>query len=499
MRIAFLTLGISALLSTVALRDAEACGGCFHGPPPAPTEADASTTQSGTVVTDHRMALAITSQGTTLWDQIEYVGDPGDFVWVLPVQGAVVVSVGSDAFLDALDQKTSPQILGPKVFCNAPPRPSGGGGGGFTGGSSSGGMGCACGSSSDDSPAASAMKDAGSFGADDGAVFEPDEGVVVTHRESVGPYETVQITGDGSESILTWLRKNGYDVPKAVEPMVQKYVDEKFSFLAVKLKPGAGVQAMKPIRVSWKGKTPQLPLRMVAAGVGESVGLKLFVIGDGRWRPKNFDSFTIASSSLTWDFQSSRSDYTIKRSEAAATKDGRAWALESSIPLSTSELPTTDPDPIVDSGAPDATPDSASDAADAGGETSSDLPPISPSANDLEVAFGTESIRRVTRLRADLPARYLDVDLELEADDDQSLAPVDYHAAKYRNAENLCPYGIAYVRTNSFSEAEAAPAPEVSAPPAAACALGESDRPISVSLFGLGALAVLGLARRSRR
>lgn len=516
----FLFAGTLALVSVSAIRDAEACGGCFHEPP-APTEADASTSQSGTVVTDHRMALAITSQGTTLWDQIEYAGDPGKFVWVLPIQGAVRVSTGSDAFLDAIDQRTSPQIIGPTVFCNSPPPPpSSGGGGGFTGGNSSSGVGCGCGSAAkyDDPASGAAVYDTGASTADDGGLaIQPDEGVVVTHRDTVGPYETVQITGDGGESILGWLRRNGYEVPAAVEPMVQKYVDEKFGFLAVKLSPNAGVQAMKPIRVSWKGKTPQLPLRMVAAGVGASVGLKLFVIGDGRWKTQNFDSFTIDASSLTWNFETSRSDYSDMRTAKAKSFADRAWALESSIDVGSDDLPAADP--VVDAGPPssdadagetsesDASTDSATDAPDTAADAevdadadvdAGDLPPIDPAANDVVVAFAGEHTRRITRLRADLPAKYLDVDLALEADTDQSVLPADYHVAKYLHADQLCTYGVAYVAPKGLAEASAGPEGE-SIPKAAACAVGDEQRPFSVSLLGLGALAVLGLVRRAKR
>jgi hypothetical protein len=63
--------------STIALLDpgrAEACGGCFVQP------------SERTVVTDHRMALSISTTQTVLWDQIRYSGDPAEFAWVLPVR-----------------------------------------------------------------------------------------------------------------------------------------------------------------------------------------------------------------------------------------------------------------------------------------------------------------------------------------------------------------------------------------------------------------------------
>jgi hypothetical protein len=239
--LARLALGLS-VLSVVSLSpiDAEACGGCLYPGPP--TEADAgSTTQTPTVVTDHRMVVSLNAQGTTLWDQLEYAGDPEEFAWVLPIQGAVVVGLGSDAFIDALDRKTQPTILGPRVRCNPPPM---NGGGGFPAGDDYGGsssFGCGCfGSSSADTAAAPMAADAGSTGVGN-TLDPPDEGVIISDRSVVGPYETVQIHGDDTESILGWLRRNKFVIPKEVEPILTKYVAEKFDFLAVRLRPGVGV------------------------------------------------------------------------------------------------------------------------------------------------------------------------------------------------------------------------------------------------------------------
>lgn len=442
----------TALLVSVAIApDARACGGCFV-PQPAVT-GDAATSQSGTVVTDHRMVLAITDQGTTLWDQIQYVGDPEEFAWVLPIQADVVVGVGSDAFIQSLDEATAPQIHAPIVYCQAP-----------SGGSSSD-FACACGSASDDAAPAAAGKS---------SPGEEDSGVVVTHREVVGPYETVQLRGDGGESIIAWLDKNGFEVPTSIAPVVQKYVDEKFGFLAVRLQPGVGVRAMKPLRVSWPGKMPSLPLRMVAAGVATSVGLKLFVIGEGRWRPQNFPSFTIRESELSWDFVAARSTYTEVRAAKSAAADGRAWGIESSIDLRPTDVRFT----------------SESLPSDAGTADTGDLP--SPSDDDVRVAFRNSASRRVTRLRADLPVRHLGVDLQLEADFDQTALAVDLSPSQYTNAEKLCPTGIAYSRPGNLL-------PLADTRGSCAVVVRSASPELRNTLGAFGALAILGLLRRFKR
>ena len=86
----------------VAPRAAQACGGCFSPP------------KEVTVVTDHRMAFAVSPQQTVLWDQIKYSGQPQDFAWVLPVTPGAQVQLSHDQFFAALDAMTDPVITGPR-------------------------------------------------------------------------------------------------------------------------------------------------------------------------------------------------------------------------------------------------------------------------------------------------------------------------------------------------------------------------------------------------
>ncbi|MBI2395030.1 MAG: DUF2330 domain-containing protein [Deltaproteobacteria bacterium] len=410
----------AALLASAAPRDASACGGTFR---PEPTAVDP---ESPAVVTDHRVAIALSPSMTTLWDQVEFAGDPAEFAWVLPVRGAVAVGLGTDEFLTALDQETQLEIHAPKRRCTQP-RNDGCGGGGTAG----------CGASDE---------------ADYEIGYQEDAGIFVTGRSLIGPYAAVQVHGADEGAIAGWLRSKGYQIPADVEPILARYVDEGFDFVAVRLRASASVRAMVPIRVSWKGGLAALPLRIARAGIGERVGLKLFVIGDGRYRPKNFPTFSVDPGLLVWDFQAQKSDYAAVRERMAASFDGRAFTLESSFDLLRSSVPTTvssvPPEQDAGTGAPDVSgPDTSSDptdgasdaaddatgdagpAGDAAADTPADVmkptydagkpPAVDPSDTDVEIAFGTFTQRRVTRLRADLPVRWLDQDLELEIDPSQ--------------------------------------------------------------------------------
>src|ERR1700728_221458 len=105
MRRSALVFGISVAASAFALaveRDAAACGGCFHPP-----------TQTVSDITDERMLLAVSPTQTTLYDQIEYAGNPTSFAWVLPIHGTVTVGLSADVLFDSVDVLTATQIQAP--------------------------------------------------------------------------------------------------------------------------------------------------------------------------------------------------------------------------------------------------------------------------------------------------------------------------------------------------------------------------------------------------
>jgi hypothetical protein len=109
-----IVLGLSIIsLGALHAREAQACGGC--------TVSQSESTQ----VTGHRMILSISKDATTLWDQIEYSGDPKDFGWMLPIKGnsgfvlETDFNVSSDALFATLDDLTKLRSVSQRVdhFC----------------------------------------------------------------------------------------------------------------------------------------------------------------------------------------------------------------------------------------------------------------------------------------------------------------------------------------------------------------------------------------------
>ncbi len=287
---------LAALATLLPARPARACGGCFHPPPP--------PMQVATVITGHRMAFSISPQQSVLWDQIEYSGAPSDFAWVLPVHPGAQLQLSHDEFFAALDAMTTPVITGPTPNC----------------GSSSNGPGFACGSSSSASGTATAFSPGGA-GSGGG-------GVQVINQGVVGPYDTVTVRSTNPNALYDWLVANKYDVPSSTRPIVDAYVAEKFDFIALRLAPGQGVQAMQPVRVVTPGAGLSLPLRMVAAGAGANVGITLWVISDGRYQVQNFPNGTVDATKLVWEHVQNQSNYTSLAAQVMRGSGGRTWVTE---------------------------------------------------------------------------------------------------------------------------------------------------------------------------
>jgi Uncharacterized protein conserved in bacteria (DUF2330) len=355
----FLAGSVAALVLAPA-RDAAACGGCFHN--------DVQQMEN-TQVSGHRMIFSISKSKTTLWDQIQYVGEPSSFAWVLPIKGLVSVGLSSDALFGNLDEGTKVTVNSPLISCPPP-------------------------SFCTNDPTAGGGYDSGAPG-----------GVIVTAQEVVGPYETVQLSSSDPAALTTWLAQHNYAVPADVQPIIQAYVAEGFGFLALKLVPGAGIQSMRPVRVTSPGASTMLPLRMVAAGVGATTPISLWVLGEGAYVPANFSWFTIPESSLVWSWDSMSSNYAQLRKDAFAASGGNGWLMSAGEPMSPYMLM----DQITNLAANDP----------AGSGYADDMGNGAPkaAADDLAALLQdiTPSSLWVTRLYAELPRVSLAKDLSLSA------------------------------------------------------------------------------------
>jgi Uncharacterized protein conserved in bacteria (DUF2330) len=340
---------------------AEACGGCFNPP---------SAVQ---VVTDHRMVLSLSRDRTVLWDQFRYSGNPSDFSWILPIRSGpdVVVEEADNLFLATMDNLTAPLVtrpLAPVSFCSS---------------------GFAFGSADSTLP----------------SVREGNNGVTVFNERVVGPYQVATLGSTDPMALRNWLTSNGYAVPPAVIPIIDHYVALSMDFVAVRLRPSAEVSQMKPLRVITPGYNPTLPLRMIAAGVADKVGLSLIVIAESRVEAMNFPNGEVREADLRYDFERPTDparDFINAFNRINVANERRVWLTESAQAMNLTQV-----EQQMQTCADPATMFSQPCVRD---------PRVNPL--DLRVAFENfGDTAYVTRLRADLSAGALDRDLVLAASD----------------------------------------------------------------------------------
>ena len=201
------------------------------------------------VVSGHRMVLSIAASQTTLYDRITYQGNPSSFAWVLPIHGQVKVGISADVMFQTLDAQHGAHGLAAAVLL----------------------------------PWAAAA----------GARFHrrPSESAGIPRRrghvlaqETVGPYETVQLRSADPTALKDMARVAWLCASRRHAADHCGVCARGMNFLALKLVPGAGVAAMRPVRVTMPGAAPVLPLRMVAGGTGATVPITLWVIARSRVR-----------------------------------------------------------------------------------------------------------------------------------------------------------------------------------------------------------------------
>jgi hypothetical protein len=400
------------------------------------------------------MALSISTTQSVLWDQIQYAGDASDFAWVLPVKPGARIESSTAAFFEVLEAATKRSVAPAPVNCP----------------SSGGGFGCG----------AQALA-----GAEDSKGSGGGSSVTVVHQGTVGPYDTVTLSTKTPGALNQWLASHGYNVDPATQPTIDAYVAEGFDFIALRLQPGQGTQAMTPVRVVQPGANPALPLRMVGIGTGSEVPIVLYVIGEGRWTTQNFPEARLETSLLSFDFADRTSNYEKLRKDALAENGGKSWLTTfSQQGTLTSYLYVNDPSGLGDTSSSNfistylnqaykngeiATACQASTAFIASGMVMNPCPagepPDSPKcgtvvapnvdartlgcpgADDVAVALTGLHVADtwVTRLEANLPHAALDSDLVLQAAAEQAIVDPVVQAAVAVHPEQACGQGAMIV------------------------------------------------------
>ena len=289
---------------------AHACGGFFCDRPaaanPVPVIAQAAENVVFALDRDPVTGAGIVEAHI----QIKYTGEADQFSWIVPLTSMPALSVGSDVLFQVLEPATRPTFTTRFVVdgtCNTP----------------SGGSGFGCGGSVSESAGV-----APPGGYDGGNASAPT--IDVSFHGNIGPYDTVVVRSDDAGALETWLNENKYFVSPQASQIIQKYVATQSYFVALRLQSGHGVDEIQPLVVKLTAEEGCLPLQLTAIATTPDLRINVWVLGNGRAVPINYDELTLNYAKLDWFGNGANYDRLV--SDAANEAGGNAFLVEYAQP-----------------------------------------------------------------------------------------------------------------------------------------------------------------------
>jgi hypothetical protein len=242
---------------------------------------------------------------------------------------------------------------------------------------------------------------------------------------------------------------------------------------------------------------------MVAAGVGQKVGIELFVLSEGRYEATTFANALIDPATVKWDSANQRSTYTSLFTSVtdAATKGvwvteyagkGAALGLQSTYRSACFAAPPVQvPCPEPDGGTTDAGGADAGDAsvtdAGAGDGGCFQMVPACDTFDDYDRATDGMNLGdiTITRMRTNLPTTALTTDLVLGAAKSQDIVSNVIQTKEFVDPTyNPCPGGSTTPYSNDHGDG---------------CDTSGSHGEVTLSALAMLGLGLAGVGRRLRR
>ena len=151
--------------------------------------------------------------------------------------------------------------------------------------------------------------------------------MTVIAQQTVGDYQTVTFSASNAAAATQWLETNGFIVNSTTSIYMESYIQADMVFVAAKLVPGAGVSAIKPLRMHYRAAYPSIPLILTAVAAQPHLTVTAFVFANQAFRPMGDPVVTIASDRLARDL-SGRLNYPMVLARAVDDAGGNGFAIE---------------------------------------------------------------------------------------------------------------------------------------------------------------------------
>lgn len=118
-------------------------------------------------------------------------------------------------------------------------------------------------------------------------------GVTVEASYTVGEYDIVILSGTQSDGLETWLRENGYRIPRGASAALKPYIRQQMKFFVAKVnlaeQARTGVAYLRPLQFAFESERFMLPVRLGMLNARGPQDLVLYVLtANGRVETTNY-------------------------------------------------------------------------------------------------------------------------------------------------------------------------------------------------------------------
>jgi hypothetical protein len=176
-------------------------------------------------------------------------------------------------------------------------------------------------------------------------------GVTIESKFNVGEYEILILSAKESNGLATWLKQNGYRIPKGANQLLQPYIRQQMKFFVAKVNLAefnkSGYQNLRPLMIAYESPKFMLPIRLGTINATSEQDLIVYVLSPkGQVEVTNYRTVKVPSGDEIPTFVKNEfSDFYKAMFQNSYTKEGKkvafleyAWDMGSCDPCSADPL-----------------------------------------------------------------------------------------------------------------------------------------------------------------
>ncbi|MHC5675866.1 DUF2330 domain-containing protein [Nostoc sp.] len=125
-------------------------------------------------------------------------------------------------------------------------------------------------------------------------------GVTIEARFNVGEYDILILSAKESGGLETWLKRNGYKIPRGAKQLLQPYIRSSMKFFVAKVNldkfEKSGYQFLRPLQISYQSPKFMLPIRLGMINATKEQDLIVYILSpQGQAEITNYRTVKIPS------------------------------------------------------------------------------------------------------------------------------------------------------------------------------------------------------------